>query len=87
MKKSLAELKEAVKAALAKQKEAKQQCDKFEQDMNEFKNNKDSKLKELKGDITKQKSALSKHAAELKILQKELQTATLELGELCRPLL
>lgn len=48
--------------------------------MNEFKNNKDSKLKELKGDITKQKSALSKHAAELKVLQKELQTAALELG-------
>lgn len=50
--------------------------------MNEFKNNKDSKLKELKGDITKQKSALSKHAASLKVLQKESQTAALELGEL-----
>lgn len=49
--------------------------------MNEFKNNKESKLKELKGDISKQKSALSKHAAELKILGKQLQTATIELGE------
>jgi structural maintenance of chromosome 2 len=49
--------------------------------MNEFQNNKESKLKELRADITKQKSALSKHAAELKILQKELQSATLELGE------
>lgn len=81
LKKSLTELKDAVKLAQQKQKDAKQQCDKFERDMNEFKNNKDSKLKELKGDITKQKSALSKHAAELKVLQKELQTATLELGE------
>lgn len=53
--------------------------------MNEFKNNKDSKLKELKSDIAKQKSALSKHAAELKILQKELQTASLELGEPSNP--
>ena len=81
LKKSLAELKQAVKTAQDKQKEAKQQCDKFERDMNEFKNNKESKLKELKADITKQKSALSKHAAELKVLQKGLQTATLELGE------
>lgn len=69
-----------MKTAQDKQKEAKQQCDKFERDMNEFKNNKESKLKELKADITKQKSALSKHGAELKVLQKELQTATLELG-------
>ena len=48
--------------------------------MDEFKNNKDSKLKELKGDIAKQKTALSKQAAALKTFQKELQTASLELG-------
>lgn len=69
-----------MKAAQEKQRDAQQQCDKLERDMNDFKNNKDSKLKELKADIAKQKSALSKHAATLKVLQKESQTATLELG-------
>lgn len=81
LKTSLVELKQVAQTAQGKQKEARQHCDKFERDMNEFKNNKESKLKELKADITKQKLALSKHAAELKILQKELQSAALELGE------
>lgn len=49
--------------------------------MKEFQNNKDSKLKELKADIAKQKAALSKHTAQVKTLQKEWQTATLELGK------
>jgi structural maintenance of chromosome 2 len=48
--------------------------------MDDFKNNKDSKLKEVKGDIAKQKARLSKQAASLKTLQKELQIASLELG-------
>jgi structural maintenance of chromosome 2 len=80
LKKLLTELQQVVKTAKEKQREAKEQCDKLERDMNEFKNNKDSKLKELKSDIVKQKSALSKHGLSLKSLQKESQTATLELG-------
>lgn len=80
MKKTLVELKNAVEEAKKRQQEAKTLCKKLEKDMDDFKNNKDSKLKELKGDITKQKAAVSKQATILKTLQKELQTAALELG-------
>lgn len=74
------DLREAVKSAKQKQQDAKDECKKLERDMGEFKNNKDSKLKELKGDIASQRSALSKEAAALKSLQKDMQTAILELG-------
>jgi structural maintenance of chromosome 2 len=50
--------------------------------MDDFKNNKDSKLKELKGEIAKQKGEISKQALVLKAKHKELQTAELERGKL-----
>jgi structural maintenance of chromosome 2 len=75
--------------------------------MDEFKNNKDGKIEELKvsrrdrilfwflsktvilmnyiarqADILKQKTALQKQSVVVKTQQKELQTATLELGNL-----
>ena len=37
-----------MEAAKEKQKEAKAECKKLEKDINEFKNNKDGKLKEVK---------------------------------------
>ena len=65
--------------------------------MDEFKNNKDGKINELKvrvychghrqvlirspkAEISKLKSVLQKQAVKVKTHQKELQTATLELG-------
>jgi structural maintenance of chromosome 2 len=63
---------------------AKEECKKLERDMAEFKNNKEGKTDELKADISKQKSALQKHAVIVKTEQKELQTATLELGMFLR---
>jgi structural maintenance of chromosome 2 len=99
LKKSIEELKVALQAAKDKQAAAKDECRKLEKDMNEFKNNKEGKIDELKvrpiecpfftqiphpklvqADISKQKSALQKHAVIVKTQQKELQTATLELG-------
>lgn len=50
--------------------------------MADFKNNKEGKIDELKGNISKQKGALQKHAVIVKTEHKELQTATLELGML-----
>ena len=38
----------AVRAAREKQKEAKEECRKLEKDMDEFKNNKEGKIGELK---------------------------------------
>lgn len=52
--------------------------------MAEFKNNKEGKIDELKANISKQKGALQKHAVIVKTEQKELQTATLELGMFVR---
>jgi structural maintenance of chromosome 2 len=41
-------LREAAVAAKGRQKEAEAECKKLEKDMNEFKTNKDGKLKQLK---------------------------------------
>lgn len=47
-KKSIAELNEAITAAKERQKEATAECKRLEKEMNEFENNKDSKLNEIK---------------------------------------
>ncbi|KAG8906895.1 Structural maintenance of chromosomes protein 2 [Tulasnella sp. 403] len=82
LKQSIAELKQAVQTAKTKQKEAADECKKLERDMDDFKHNKDSKLKELKAEIAKQKSELSKFNTVVKQRQKELQTAQLELEQM-----
>jgi structural maintenance of chromosome 2 len=48
LEKRLAEVQEAIAVAQAKQKEAQADCKRLEKDMNEFKTNKDGKLKQLK---------------------------------------
>ncbi|KAF8803977.1 condensin complex subunit SMC2 [Phlegmacium glaucopus] len=80
-KATIEDLRLAVKAAKEKQKDAQDDCKKLERDMDEFKNNKDGKIEELKASISKQKSALQKHSVIVKTQQKELQTATLELEQ------
>jgi structural maintenance of chromosome 2 len=47
MKDTIVELKEAIKDAAGRQEQAKQDVKRIEKDMNEFKNNKDSKLQQL----------------------------------------
>lgn len=48
MKKTIVDLQEAVQTAKVRQAEAKSECSKLEKDMDEFKNNKDGKINELK---------------------------------------
>jgi len=48
LKQTIADLKAAVQAAKDKQKAASQECKKLERDMDEFKNNKEGKIDELK---------------------------------------
>jgi structural maintenance of chromosome 2 len=48
LKKTIADLKTAVQTAKDKQKAAKEEIKKLEKDMDEFKNNKEGKINELK---------------------------------------
>lgn len=47
MKDTIVELKQTIKDAAGRQDQAKQDAKRIEKDMNEFKNNKDSKLQQL----------------------------------------
>lgn len=48
VKSTIENLREALQNAKQKQKEAQEECKKLERDMDEFKNNKDGKIEELK---------------------------------------
>jgi structural maintenance of chromosome 2 len=78
MKQSVAQLKEDVKAAKARQDEAKADIKRIERDMTEFNNNKDSKLAELQSSLEKLKKALAKNNAAIKPLQSEVREAMVE---------
>ncbi|THU91966.1 condensin complex subunit SMC2 [Dendrothele bispora CBS 962.96] len=64
--------------AKQKQKAAADEIKKLQKDMEEFKNNKDGKIDELKASISKQKTALQKRSVELKTKQKDHQSVLLE---------
>ncbi|ORY22381.1 RecF/RecN/SMC [Naematelia encephala] len=81
-RKSLAELKEVINQAKEKQKAAAAECKRLEKEMADFKNNKDSKLNEIKADIASKKKELGKKTLQVKSRQKEVQTAELEFQQL-----
>ena len=110
-KATIESLQQALQDAKEKQSLAYEEVKKLERDMEEFKNNKEGKIEELKvhvypfsrpihqtsvilsayvpqfnrkfyqANISKQKSAIQKHAVIVKTEHKELQTATLEFGK------
>ncbi|EIW72205.1 nuclear condensin complex protein [Tremella mesenterica] len=81
-KKLLGELKEVISQAKEKQKEASAECKRLEREMADFKNNKDSKLNEIKADIAAKKKELGKQTTQVKSRQKEVQTAELEFQQM-----
>ncbi|RSH76747.1 Structural maintenance of chromosomes protein 2 [Apiotrichum porosum] len=81
-RKSLAEFKAVVDSAKEKQKAASADVKRLEKEMDDFKNNKDSKLKEIKADIASKKKELGKKTTQVKTRQKEVQTAELEIQQL-----
>ncbi|KAK7032914.1 structural maintenance of chromosomes protein [Favolaschia claudopus] len=82
LKQTIVDLNAAIQTAQSKQAEAHEDCERLKRDMDEFKNNKDGKIEELKADISKQKAALQKHSVIVKTQQREQQTAVLELEQM-----
>lgn len=78
MKANIEQLKKDIADAKTRHSEALKDVKRIEKDMNEFSNNKDSKLAELQTSLETLKKNLSKNSASVKELQKELQTARLD---------
>lgn len=78
MKQTIAQLKEDVKTAKARQDEASKDIKRIERDMSDFNNNKDSKLAELQASLDKLKKALSKNSASIKPLQSKMREAMVD---------
>ncbi|RUS34192.1 RecF/RecN/SMC [Jimgerdemannia flammicorona] len=82
IKQQLKEREEIVVASQLKRKEALEACRRIESEMNDFKNNKDSKLKELKKKVSASKSELTKNAQNVTNMQREVQILQLEIEQL-----
>ncbi|KAL8667160.1 MAG: hypothetical protein Q9168_007314 [Polycauliona sp. 1 TL-2023] len=78
MKASIEQSKKDIVDAKGRQAEASKDIKRIEKDMNDFSNNKDSKLAELQDSLTNLKKAQTKNSISVKTLQKELQSARLE---------
>lgn len=78
MKANIETLKKEISDAKARQAEATKDIKRIEKDINEFNNNKDSKLAELQTSLDSLKKSLSKNSASVKTLQKELQASRLD---------
>lgn len=78
MKANIEQLKKDIADAKTRNSEALKDVKRIEKDMNEFSNNKDSKLAELQTSLETLKKNLSKNSASVKELQRELQTSRLD---------
>ncbi|KAL8740471.1 MAG: hypothetical protein Q9190_006833 [Brigantiaea leucoxantha] len=78
MKINIDQLKEDIVGAKLRQSEATKDIKRIEKDMNDFSNNKDSKLAELQSTLSALKKTQSRISVSVKTLQKELQSARLE---------
>lgn len=82
IKNSLAELNALVSESKHKKKAAEAECKRLQKEMDDFKNNRDSKLKEIKGDISQKKSNLSKTTSTVNAMQREVQGVEMEIEQL-----
>ena len=82
MKEQIVELKQTIKDAAARQDRARQDSKQIEKDMNEFKNNKDSKLQQLQKQVDQLKTAVKQQDTIIKSKQKEFRTLQLEMEQL-----
>lgn len=82
IKSTLAELNKTIATCKEKQKAADAECKRLQKEMDDFKNNRDSKLKEIKADITKKKANVSKTASTVKAMQRDVQGIDAELDQM-----
>lgn len=78
MKSGIDKLKTVIAEAKTRQAEANKEAKRIEKDMNDFANNKDSKLVELQAEVDSLKKSLVKQSAAIKPLHQELREAMLE---------
>ena len=78
MKENIKQLNEDIASAKSRQAEAVKDIKRIEKDMNEFSNNKDSKLAELQASIVTLSKAQAKSSKAVKIVRDQLQDARLE---------
>jgi structural maintenance of chromosome 2 len=78
MKATIVQLKNDITDAKSRHELAVKDVKRIERDMNEFSNNKDSKLAELQTSLDKLKKTLTKGNASIKPLQQEMRDAMLE---------
>lgn len=78
IKSQIVELEQTVADAKSKQQAAMAECKRIEREMAEFKDNRGSKLEQIKADVKKRKVDLQKQSVAVKTMQREVQTAELE---------
>lgn len=76
----MAELTATIAKSKEEQKAAQAEAKRIEKEMAEFKLNRGSKLEQIKADIKSKKANVTNQSAQVKTLQREVQTAELELG-------
>ncbi|KAI8451653.1 hypothetical protein BY996DRAFT_7280118 [Phakopsora pachyrhizi] len=86
IKRMLNELNELIIDSKNKQKVVESECKRLQSEMDDFKNNRDSKLKEIKSDISKKKSDINKSSTTVKTMQRELQGIEMEIEQLASDL-
>lgn len=86
LKEQIKESQASITAAKQQQKDAEAECKRLAKEMNEFKNNREGKLNEIRKDITKKKADLAKQTTAVKAVQKEIQTIELELEQMDKDL-
>lgn len=80
LKATMTELTATIGESKDKQKAALAEAKRIEKEMQEFKTNRGSKLDQIKADIKNKKADVAQHTSQVKTLQREVQTAELELG-------
>lgn len=81
MKVSIAELQEGIVQAKTRQSDASADVKRIEKDMKDFDTNKDAKLVELQTSLDKLRAGLDENSVAVKTLQKELQSAHLDVEQ------